>query len=141
MRYLLILIISVTFVLTARADYSYMRLSNLVCQADYAAKGTIVGLDRNYFYLDVEEYLLDTLEFDTLKIQRFENWNCGTRYRAYEIGQTELVFFRKSNYVIEAYDLLGYGAGGEFELRIKNDSIFYNYAYGKLKPYELSHFV
>lgn len=118
-----------------------MKLSSLVCEADYAAVGKIVQLDESYFYLEVKEYVLGQLDLDTLKIQKFGNWPCGRRYYEYEIGQQELVFFRKSNYVIDNYDLLGYGAGGEFELPIKNDSIYYNYRYGKLKPYGLTVFL
>lgn len=124
-----------------KADYGYMSLSSLVCRADYAAIGTIVNLDNNYFYLKVEDYVLNNLEFDTLKIQKFEDWNCGRRYKTYEIGQKELVFFRKSNYVISNYDLLGYGGGGEFELPIINDTIYYHYSYNKLKPYLLQDFL
>jgi len=118
-----------------------MSLSTLVCEADYAVIGTIVKLDKSYFYLKVDKYLVNNLESDTLKIQKFEDWDCGKRYNKYEIGQKELVFFRKSNYVIDDYDLLGYGGGGEFELPIRSDSIFYNYAYGKQRSFLLNDFL
>lgn len=141
MKQIIFFIFLLTFGLKAKADYRYMNLSTLVCEADYAAVGTIVKLDKSYFYLNVEHYFLSKLEIDTLKIQKFTNWNCGMRHEEYQVGQRELVFFRKSNYVIEDYDLLGYGGGGEFELPIKGDSIFYNYSYGKLKSYELKTFL
>jgi hypothetical protein len=141
MREFIILAIILFFSQPAKADYGYMSLSALVCEADYAAIGTIVKFDRSYFYLKVDRYLFNSLETDTLQIQKFEDWNCGKRYETYEIGQKELVFFRKSNYVIEEYDLLGYGGGGEFELPIRTDSIFYNYAYGKLKSFPLNDFL
>jgi hypothetical protein len=129
------------FVQKAKADYGYMSLSSLVCEADFGAVGTIVKLDKNYFYLKVENYVLNKLEIDTLKIQKFTDWSCGRRHEKYEVGQKELVFFRKSNYVIDNYDLLGYGGGGEFELPIIGDSIFYNYTYGNIKPYPLKNFI
>ncbi len=138
MKYLLFLFI---LPLIAKADYSNISLSRLVCRADYGAIGTIVKLDKNYFYLEVDTYVLGELELDTLPIQRFENWNCGKRYAEYTIGQKELVFFRKSNYVIEDYELIGYGAGAEFELPISNDSLFYNYRYNRLQPYNLKEFL
>jgi hypothetical protein len=125
----------------AKADYRYLSLSTLVCDVDYGAIGTIVAIDNSYFYLKVQEYLINKLEFDTLKIQKFENWTCGTRYDEYKIGQRELVFFRKSNYVISDYELLGYGGGGEFELPIHNDSIYYKFSYNKLQPYKLDDFI
>lgn len=141
MKQILIIVIFIILSFEVKADYSYMRLSSLVCSADFGAIGTIVNIDNNYFYLNVEDYVLNKLEFDTLKIQKFVDWNCGRRYNKYEIGQRELVFFRKSNYVINDYELLGYGGGGEFELPIRNDSIYYNYSYGRLKPYSLKIFL
>ena len=129
------------FYLTANADYRYLSLSRLVCEADYAATGTIVRYDRNYFYLKVADYLFGRLPFDTLRIQKFEDWSCGRRYDKYRVGQKELVFFRKSNYVIEDYELLGYGGGGEFELPIREDSIFYRFSYRGLKSYHLGDFL
>lgn len=141
MKQIIILTILLSLGLRAKADYGYMSLSTIVCEADYGAVGTIVKLDKSYFYLKVEKYVLNLLAFDTLKIQRFEDWACGHRYDKYELGQKELVFFRKSNYVIDDYDFLGYGGAAEFELPIKADSIFYNYSYGKLKPYSLNAFL
>ena len=118
-----------------------MSLSSLVCEAHYAAIGTIVKIDKSYFYLKVEKYIVNQLEFDTLKIQKFVDWNCGRRYDRYKIGQKELVFFRKSNYVIKDYDLIGYGGGSEYELPIKKDSIYYSSDYGKSKGYPFEAFL
>ena len=137
----LILLLLILNCFPAKADYRNINLPTLVCDADYGAIGTIVAIDKSYFYLKVQDYVMSRLEFDTLKIQKFENWNCGKRYDKYEIGQRELVFFRKSNYVISDYELLGYGAGGEFELPIRNDSIYYHFSYGRLQPYNLADFV
>ncbi len=125
----------------AKADYKYMPLSSLVCMADYAAIGKIVDLDDSYFYLKVDKYVLNELELDTLKIQKTEDWLCGWRHEKYSIGQKELVFFRKSNYIIKDYDLLGYGAGGEFELSIIGDTIFYHKSIGYMQPYLLKDFI
>jgi hypothetical protein len=141
MKQIIILTLLLSLGLKAKAEYRYMSLTTLVCEADFGAIGTIVKLDSSYFYLKVENYVLNKLEFDTLKIQKFTDWPCGRRHEKYEIGQKELVFFRKSNYVIDDYDLLGYGYGGEFELPIKGDSIFYNYSYGSLKSYQLKTFL
>ncbi len=141
MKQILLILFFITFSLNAKADYGYMRLSSLICEADYGVIGTIVKVDKSYFYLEVEKYVLGILAFDTVKILRFEDWNCGRRYNTYEIGQKELVFFRKSNYVIDDYDFLGYGAGGEFELPIRNDSIYYNNSYGRLQSYSLKYFL
>jgi GldM C-terminal domain len=126
MKQLLILFAVLFFALPSKAEHPYLDFGTLVCISDFGAVGKIVKLDKNYFYLKVDTCVLDSLDFDTLKIQRFVNWSCGQRFGQYEVGEKELVFFRKSNYVISNYELLGYGAGGEFELPIRGDSIYYN---------------
>ncbi|MEQ1733460.1 MAG: hypothetical protein ABL940_07290, partial [Bacteroidia bacterium] len=102
-----------------------MTLSELLCKADYGAIGNIVKLDNNYFYLKVEQYVLNELSIDTLVIKRFENWTCRYRKESYKLGQKELVFFKKSNYVVKEFEFLGYGAGDEYELPIINDTVKY----------------
>src|SRR5690606_37046387 len=93
MKLKLVIAFLLFFRFAAKADYGYISLSHLICEADFGAIGTIVKLDKSYFYLKVEAYLLSQLDLDTLKIQRFQDWPCGIRYADYEIGQKELVFF------------------------------------------------
>ncbi len=126
---------------SGKAEYSYMLLPELVWKADYVAIGTIVAINNSYFFLKVDSYVMDSLASDTLKIQKFENWTCGRRYDKYAVGQKELVFFRKSNYVLPDYELLGYGYGGESELPILNDSVYYHFGYDGLQPYQLDQFI
>lgn len=106
--------------------------------ADHCAIGTIVKLDRNYFYLKVDQYVYTSLEYDTLKIRRFEDWSCGMRKFPYAVGQRELVFFQKSNYVLDEYDFIGYGGGDEFELLVDGDSVHYQRRYNLTETYPLS---
>ena len=113
----------------------------MIQKADYGALGTIVKIDKNYFYLKVDKYILNNLEIDTLPIVKFENWPCAKRYDEYKVGQKEIVFFRKSNYVIDNYELIGYGGGDEYELPIFNDTIKYQSSYGKLDSYNLDNFI
>ena len=125
---------------TARADYG-LSLCQMIQKADYGALGTIIKVDKNYFYLKVDKYVLSNLETDTLPIVKFENWPCAKRYAEYKVGQKEIVFFRKSNYVIDDYELVGYGGGDEYELPILNDTIKYQSEYGKLESYNLNNFL
>lgn len=126
---------------TVRADYGYMNLCEMVQKADYGALGTIVKIDKNYFYLKVDKYVLNNLEIDTLPIIKFESWACAKRFSEYKVGQKEIVFFRKSNYVIDDFELIGYGGGDEYELPIFNDTIKYQSSYGKLDSYSLNNFL
>ena len=119
------------------ADYSHLKLSEVISMADHCAMGTIVKLDQNYFYLKVERYVFTTLPYDTLKIRRFQDWSCGQRISPYAIGQRELVFFGKSNKKISEFDFLLYGSGSESELQIRNDSAYYQRWFGLTEPYPL----
>lgn len=141
MKLLATLFFTIMCFTSVRADYGYMRLSELVCNADYGAIGTIIKIDKNYFYLKVKEYVLNNLDKDTLAILKFEDWSCAKRYDSYKVGQNELVFFRKSNYVIDDYELLGYGGGDEFELPIFNDTIKYQSGYNRFESFKLSDFI
>lgn len=63
------------------------------------------------------------------------------RFDEYKIGQREVVFFRKSNYVIEDFELLGYGGGDEYELPIFNDTRKYQRGYEELESYHFDYFL
>jgi len=141
MKYYITLIVFCFYSLTAKADYGYLSLCQMIQNADYGALGTIVKIDKNYFYLKVDRYILSNLKSDTLPIVKFESWACAKRYAEYEVGQKEIVFFRKSNYVIDDYELIGYGGGDEYELPISNDTVKYQSSYGKLDSYSLNSFI
>jgi hypothetical protein len=123
----------------AKADYGNCSLPELICKSDYGAIGTIVKLDNNYFYLKVEKFILNKIEIDTIPIVKFQDWSCAWRYDKYQIGQRELVFFRKSNYVIDDYEYLGYGGGDEFELPIFGDTIKYQTGLGEFDNYNINY--
>lgn len=125
----------------AFADYSYMPLSKLVSDADYCVIGSIVKLDQNYFWFRIEKKLWGNIDADTIPIMRFRDWMCGERYAAYEIGQKEIVFFKKSNYLIADFEYMGYGGGGEYELAYLSDSVGYNESYGHLVFFKTSEFI
>ncbi len=142
MRKLSIALLIVLLAIKAKADYGYMSLSELICEADYGVIGRIVKLDENYFYIKVDSVIMGAIDEDTVAIIKFVDWPCAKRYKDYEVGQKEIVFFRRSNYVIDDFEYLGYGAGDEFELPIINDSTLnYQIEYGKLKSYGLQEFI
>jgi hypothetical protein len=102
-----------------------MSFVDLVCKSDYAAIGTIVKMDEKFFYLKVEKFLLNQMDADTIPIAKFQDWACAKRYSAYEVGQRELVFFRKTRHPLSKLECMGYGGGDEFELPINKDTLKY----------------
>lgn len=106
-----------------RADYGYRSLSEVIEEADYCVVGTIVKLDMNYYYVKVESVVFGELAADTIPVIRFEDWNCAKRYGAYEVGQKEIVFTKRSNYELEEFDYNMIGGGSENELVIIGDSV------------------
>lgn len=125
----------------SKAYYIYLPLGSFVHHSSYAVLGTIVGLDYDYVYFAVEENVIGEMKRDTIKYSRFYNWSCGYRHEPYTIGMRQLVFLEKSNDVIEEFEYFGYGAGDEFEMPIRGDSIFFNFKYNKIQYYDLSTFV
>lgn len=127
------------FASPVKADYTYMSLSNVIMTAEYGVVGTIVKLDKNYFWLRTDSVIFGKNDVDTFPILRFRAWPCGTRYDDYKIGQKEIAFFTRSNKVIDIFDYVGIGYGSEFELPISqnNDSVEYQYSYAKFKSFEL----
>lgn len=141
MKELMTIIIFTFFISSAKADYGYLRLCEMIKKADFGVVGTIIKIDRNYFYLKVDRFLLNELNKDTLPIVKYESWNCGRRFVEYKVGQKEVVFFRKSNYLIDDHELLGYGGGNEYEMLIEGDSIQYQNSYGHVISYNLKSFL
>jgi hypothetical protein len=141
MKTLMILTLAILLAVSSRADYGAYQLSHLIASADFAAIGKIVKVDKNYFYFQVKEYILNSLKLDTIAILKFEDWACAQRYQAYKVGQIELVFFQKSNYALDDYEILGYGAGDEFELPIFGDSIMYQGKFPRKQMYTYSSIV
>lgn len=141
MKALLAILLFTFNVFMAKADYGYLRLCEMIQKADYGVVGTIIKIDINYFYLKVDSFILNEFIKDTLPIVKYENWNCGRRFAEYKVGQKEVVFFRKSNYIIDDYELLGYGGGNEYEMLIEDDSIQYQSNYGHVISYNLNVFL
>ena len=103
----------------------------MILKADEIVYGHIKKLDKSYFYLD------DTTSHNrkTIKIMRFHNWACASRYEEYKVGQKVLLFLKKKGdyfYIMSA--------GGEGEIAIINDSVSFRIADSFSPPYERQEF-
>ena len=103
--------------LISRADYRPLELYEMIIKADKIVYGTIVGLDSNYYTLNIEGSL--TSDSGTLKIARFRDWPCAARWTDYRVGQRLFLFLTSID-----DDYLVMSAGNEGEHPIVDNSIF-----------------
>ncbi|MEQ8926439.1 MAG: hypothetical protein RLO81_11535 [Fulvivirga sp.] len=114
-----ILIISTLLLsgLTSRADYRPLELYEMIIKAEKIVYGTIVELDSNHFTLEVECSL--TSDSGTLKIVRFQDWACASRWTEYELGQRLFLFLTTWK-----GELVSMSGGNEGEHPIVNNTVY-----------------
>lgn len=100
-----------------KADYIPPTLNKLILRADIILYGEVVCMDESVIELNVYNSINhDSL---TITIVRFKEWNCGQRWKEYELGDTSLFFLKSRN---GRYRTIG--GGNEGELPIHNDRIY-----------------
>ncbi|WP_133249935.1 hypothetical protein [Marinifilum breve] len=115
----LIIILLVFFSCNAKAKYRPLKLYEMVIKADKIVYGTISELDSTTLTLKIEGSL--TNDSGTLKIERFEDWTCASRWTEYKIGQRVFLFLTSWK-----GKLIAMSAGNEGELPIVKNSVFLN---------------
>lgn len=103
--------------LTSRADYRPLELYEMIIKAEKIVYGTIVELDSNYFTLNIEGSL--TSDSGNLKIARFLDWPCASRWTNYKVGQRLFLFLTTWN-----NELVSMSGGNEGEHPILENSVF-----------------
>lgn len=101
-----------------KADYSPMRLSQMILDADSVVDARITRLDKKFFWVSAYEGGSETAD---LKVLRFKDWPCAKRWEQYRVGQRVLLFLKKEK---DFYRILS--AGGEGELPVVGDSLMVN---------------
>ncbi|MEO9474713.1 MAG: hypothetical protein ABJG41_04250 [Cyclobacteriaceae bacterium] len=117
MKRILIITTLLLIGLTSRADYRPLELYEMIIKAEKIVYGTIVELDSNYFTLKIEGSL--TSDSGTLKIARFLDWPCASRWADYEVGQRLFLFLTTWN-----GELVTMSGGNEGEHPIVGNSVF-----------------
>lgn len=94
-----------------------MDLYEMIIKAEKIVYGTIVEVDSLFFTFHIEGSL--TGDTGLLKVRRFKDWTCATRWTEYKVDQKLFLFLRtwKGN-------LTSMSAGNEGELPILNESVF-----------------
>lgn len=100
----------------AVAKYRPYPFFEMLLLAESIVAGTILKVHRKHIVFEVQETLLGpTTSRDTIKIQKFRNWTCASRWAPYHQGQTLVMVMRK--YPDPSTDMLkAIGSGNEGEL-------------------------
>ncbi len=99
-----------------RADYAPQRLWLMALSADKIVFGEITDLRENDYTLKISASA--TNDIGTIKINRFKDWPCATRWAKYEKGQMVIVFLEKRE---NAYHIMS--GDGEGEIEVKNNTV------------------
>lgn len=101
--------------------YRRHKLYELVARADCIVAGEIVRLDGNSFDVAVETRVRGSSVPDPLRVRRFEDWTCASRWTEYAKGQRVLLFLSRPAAKAGAFRILG--GGGEGEMPLASDSV------------------
>jgi hypothetical protein len=101
------------FPVPSLADYLSPTLLQLAAGSDLVVVGRIVALDNSTFMLSVEETLAGTTADSLVRVARFQDWACSTRWQPYAIGQREIAFLCWNE---GGYRTNGPGAEGEWPI-------------------------
>ncbi len=132
MKFMLVLLCSLTLSFTASAIYDIIPLRTEIDLSQNCVVGEIVKLDEDFVWLNVKQRIFGEIKSGTIAVRRFYNWTCASRSVEYRVGQKEVIFFSKTNNLINEFEYIGIGAGDEFELPLLDESTvsLAHFAYG-----------
>lgn len=109
-----------------QAKYSPLMLSQLIDDAKLIGNVEIIKIDEKQIIVKFLEFFKGSSKNKILKINKFENWTCSTRWTTYRIGQKELIFLKYS----KNKELMILGSGNEGEMPIHNNQLYYKSPFG-----------
>lgn len=110
------------------AKYDPLLVSQLIDKSEIIGIGEIKSIENNNVLVIFSDVIKGKLTNRNLKIEKFENWTCASRWTNYKKGQKVMFFLTITKEGI--YKILG--SGNEGELPIVNEKIFYKSLYGGL---------
>ena len=111
---------------TSKADYDALSISQLIDKSELIAQCKIIQISDGYFEIQIIEIVKGSLASSKIKVEKFQNWTCASRYSDYQIGQIELIFLRK-NAFHDFWNVLG--SGNEGEMQIEDNFLYYSAKY------------
>ncbi len=114
MKKTLLILLAFFLSIKAEADYFPLRLYDMILNADKICWGSIEKLDSTFFYVADNS----SSKHQLIKVKRFKNWTCASRYANYKVGQKVILFLQNEK---KHFSIMS--AGGEGEIPIINDSV------------------
>lgn len=116
------------FTSISNAKYDPLLVSQLIDKSTIIGVGEIKSIENRNVLVLFSDVIKGKLTNRTLKIEKFENWTCASRWTNYKKGQKIMFFLTMSKEGI--YKILG--SGNEGELPIAKEKIYYKSLYGGL---------
>ena len=117
MKRILIIWTILSFSFTSNAEYRPLELYEMIIKAEKIVYGTIIELDSSSFTLNIEGSL--TSDTGIIKVGRFSDWSCASRWTKYKVGQRLFLFLTAWN-----GEFISMSGGNEGEHPILNNSIY-----------------
>lgn len=104
---------------TATARYIPLSFAELVGGADLICVATITNVDGDSFDAEVSDVLAGHLTGKAIRVQKFRDWTCASRWTAYAVEQKLLLFLTAGDgkFVPEGvWRIMGAGDSGEMPI-------------------------
>ncbi len=109
----LILFSLLLFSVHSKGEYVPLKMYYMILTADKIVYGEIVKMSEAYFYV------IDSVDSNKeIKIKKYVDWTCSSRWSEYQIGQKVLLFLNQEK---GYYKILS--GGGEGEMPVIQDSV------------------
>jgi hypothetical protein len=125
-RIAVLLCLSLAYAPDARAYYTPIMLAEVVATADLIVVGQIRSVNATDFRFVATETLKGFADTSfPLRIQRFADWSCASRWTPYRTGQRLVLFLRWTPQGTGEAPLRVVGAGDEGEVPIQGDRAYF----------------
>jgi hypothetical protein len=102
----------------ARFDYAPTEFVALALHASAIARGHIRTLDATRYEFEVEHWIAGANSRSTLRVQRFQDWTCASRYEPYAVGQSFVLFAAQAEVAPGEFEWCALGAACEGEQQL-----------------------
>jgi len=125
MKIIFFLVLQISVITNIKADYSRLLFHEVLNLSELIVLGEIKVVDSLYFYVNIKETLKGKTESYSIKIRKFENWSCASRWGKYKVHQKGIFALnrKKGNWQIT-------GFGNEGEMPIENENLFFITTFG-----------